>query len=54
MGTQNNEKDLSFSSIQDKEFTLRNNQIINKDGKTWFLDTETAIYNEFEKREKHK
>ena len=24
MGTQNNEKDLSFSSIQDKEFTLRN------------------------------
>ena len=24
LGTQNNEKDLSFSSIQDKEFTLRN------------------------------
>jgi hypothetical protein len=24
------------------------------DGKTWFLDTETAIMNEFEKKEKKK
>ena len=36
-----------------QEFTLRNFERIKKDGKTWFLDTETAIVNEFEKREKN-
>jgi len=36
-----------------QEFTLRNFERNNKDGKTWFLDTETAIVNEFEKKEKN-
>jgi hypothetical protein len=36
-----------------QEFTLRNLQKID-DSRIWFLDTETAIYNEFEKREKSK
>ena len=36
-----------------QEFTLRNNQRIDRSN-IWFLDTETAIYNEFEKREKQK
>ena len=30
-----------------QEFTLRNFQREKKDGKTWFLDTETAVINEF-------
>lgn len=36
-----------------QEFTLRNHQRLDR-SKIWFLDTETAIYNEFEKREKNK
>lgn len=36
-----------------QEFTLRNHQRLDR-SKIWFLDTETAIYNEFEKREKTK
>ena len=32
--------------------TLRNYEKEKLDSKTWFLDTETAIFNEFEKREK--
>ena len=37
-----------------QELTLRsfNNQKL--DGRTWFLDTETAIINEFQKKEKGK
>ena len=34
------------------ELTLRSYQYEKLEGKTWFIDTETAIYNEFEKREK--
>ena len=34
------------------ELTLRSYQHEKLEGKTWFIDTETAIYNEFEKREK--
>ncbi len=37
-----------------QEFTLRNFQRLNKDNKIWFINTETAIFNEFEKREKKK
>jgi hypothetical protein len=36
-----------------QEFTLRNLQKTDK-SQIWFLDTETAIYNEFEKRDKVK
>lgn len=37
-----------------EEFILRNYQKMGKDGKTWFVDTETAIRNEFEYKEKIK
>jgi hypothetical protein len=37
-----------------QEFTLRSFEKQNLDNKTWFLDTETAIINEFEKKEKGK
>ena len=35
-----------------QELTLRGFQAQNLDNKTWFLDTETAIINEFQKKEK--
>ena len=35
-----------------QEFTLRSYELQQLHGKTWFLDTETAIINEFEKKEK--
>ena len=35
-----------------QELTLRSFQAQNLDNKTWFLDTETAIINEFQKKEK--
>jgi hypothetical protein len=35
-----------------QELTLRSFQVQNLDNKTWFLDTETAIINEFQKKEK--
>ena len=34
------------------ELTLRSYEYEKLNGRTWFIDTETAIYNEFEKREK--
>ena len=37
-----------------QEFTLRSFETQKLEGKTWFLDTETAIINEFEKKEKGK
>jgi hypothetical protein len=37
-----------------QELTLRSFQKIRLEEKTWFLDTETAIYNEFQKKEKVK
>ena len=37
-----------------QEFTLRSFEHQHLDNKTWFLDTETAIINEFEKKEKGK
>lgn len=37
-----------------QELTLRSFQSQQLDGKTWFLDTETAIRNEFQKKEKGK
>jgi hypothetical protein len=52
-------KDGALELCVRQEFTLRsfqrqgqNNKSL--DGKTWFLDTETAIMNEFEKKEKKK
>jgi hypothetical protein len=48
-------KDGAFELCVRQEFTLRNkakNESINENGTTWFLDTETAIMNEFEKKEK--
>jgi hypothetical protein len=37
-----------------QELTLRSYENQNLDDKTWFLDTETAIINEFQKKEKAK
>ena len=45
-------KDSAFELCVRQEFILRNYELNNEKGKTWFLDTETAIINEFEKREK--
>jgi len=36
------------------ELTLRSFDHLHLDGKRWFLDTETAIINEFQKKEKVK
>jgi len=43
-------KDSAFELCVRQEFTLRRYELNNEKGKTWFLDTETAIINEFEKR----
>ncbi len=47
-------KDGAFELCVRQEFTLRSYQMQNLDNKTWFLDTESAIINEFEKKEKVK
>jgi hypothetical protein len=47
-------KDGAFELCVRQEFTLRSFENQNLDNKTWFLDTETAIINEFEKKEKVK
>jgi hypothetical protein len=44
-------KDTAVELCIRQEFTLRQYQIIDP-SKIWFLDTEAAIYNEFEKRDK--
>ena len=45
-------KDGLFELCVRQEFTLRSFQKRQRDGLIWFVDTETAIINEFEKREK--
>jgi hypothetical protein len=47
-------KEGAFELCVRQEFTLRSFENQNLDNKTWFLDTETAIINEFEKKEKVK
>jgi hypothetical protein len=47
-GTKDSAKELCVR----EEMVLRSFQKQNKYNKTWFVDTETAIFNEFEKREK--
>jgi hypothetical protein len=47
-------KDGAFELCVRQEFTLRSFENQNLDDKTWFLDTETSIINEFEKKEKGK
>ena len=50
-------KDGAFELCIREEFTLRSfqrDETLKEGNKKWFLDTETAIYNEFEKREKKK
>jgi hypothetical protein len=47
-------KDGAFELCVRQEFTLRSFENQKLDDKTWFLDTETAIINEFEKKEKGK
>ncbi len=47
-------KDSALELCVRQEFTLRSYQLQELDDKTWFLDTETAIINEFEKKEKVK
>ena len=45
-------KDSAVELCVRQELMLRHKQKEEKDETIWFLDTETAIYNEFEKREK--
>ena len=45
-------KDGAFELCLRQEFILRIFEKQKVDKKTWFLDTETAIINEFEKKEK--
>uniref|UniRef100_A0A6C0KPB6 Helicase ATP-binding domain-containing protein n=1 Tax=viral metagenome TaxID=1070528 RepID=A0A6C0KPB6_9ZZZZ len=45
-------KDGAFELCVRQEFTLRSFQREKLENKTWFLDTESAIINEFEKKEK--
>ncbi len=45
-------KDGAFELCVRQEFTLRSFEHQRLENKTWFLDTETAIINEFEKKEK--
>ena len=47
-------KDGAVELCVRQEFTLRSFERQKLDNKTWFLDTETAIINEFEKKEKQK
>jgi hypothetical protein len=45
-------KETAYELCVRQEFVLRNYEKQRKDGKTWFVDTETAIINEFEYKEK--
>ena len=45
-------KDSAIELCVRQELTLRHKQRQEKNSTIWFLDTETAIYNEFEKRDK--
>jgi hypothetical protein len=45
-------KEGAYELCVRQEFTLRNYEREHLQDKTWFLDTETAIINEFEKKEK--
>jgi superfamily II DNA or RNA helicase len=45
-------KETAYELCVRQEFVLRNYEKQRKDGKTWFVDTETAIRNEFEYKEK--
>jgi hypothetical protein len=45
-------KDSAVELCVRQELTLRHKQNQEKNDTIWFLDTETAIYNEFEKRDK--
>ena len=47
-------KDGAFELCVRQEFTLRSFENQKLNNQTWFLDTETAIINEFEKKEKGK
>jgi hypothetical protein len=47
-------KDSAVELCVRQELTLRNKQKEKVDGIIWFLNTETAIYNEFEKKDKDK
>jgi hypothetical protein len=47
-------KDSAKELCVRQELTLRSFENQNLDNKTWFLDTETAIINEFQKKEKGK
>ena len=47
-------KDSALELCVRQELTLRNKQAKNEEGKIWFLNTEKAIYNEFEKKDKDK
>jgi hypothetical protein len=47
-------KEGGFELCVRQEFTLRNLEYEKSEDKTWFLDTETAIISEFEKKEKLK
>lgn len=47
-------KEGAFELCVRQEFTLRSFENQKLENKTWFLDTETAIINEFEKKEKVK
>jgi hypothetical protein len=47
-------KDGAFELCVRQEFTLRSFENQKLNNKTWFLDTETAIINEFEKKERGK
>jgi hypothetical protein len=48
------EKENNYQLCVRQEFTLREFEKTNRDELTWFVDTETAIINEFEKKEKGK
>jgi hypothetical protein len=45
-------KESAYELCVRQEFVLRNYEKQKKEGKTWFVDTETAIRNEFEYKEK--
>lgn len=45
-------KESAYELCVRQEFVLRNYEKQKKEGKTWFVDTETAIINEFEYKEK--
>jgi hypothetical protein len=47
-------KEGAFELCVKQELILRSFESQELEGKTWFLDTETAIINEFEKKEKKK